>query len=111
MKEREPDAKVEIPEVWPEGCKILIEVDEAESISSGGIIIPPTLRQAEQLRLTKGTVLRCGPDVDARFGGERSLEAGSRIIFAKYGGFHLQDQSRKRDFRLINDEDVLAIVS
>jgi len=107
---REPDAdKVTIPNVWPEGCKVLIEVDEAESVTPGGILLPPSSRQAEQLRLTMGTVRRCGPEVDVRIGDGKEFGEGSRIIFAKYGGFRLQDVSR-RDFRLINDEDVLAVI-
>ena len=99
------------PNVWPEGPKLLIEVDEAESTSKGGIIIPQNVRAAEQRRLTMGTVLRCGPNADVRFEDGVEFSVGSRIIFAKYGGFLLKDVGdRSKDYRLINDEDVLAII-
>lgn len=100
---------MEIPNVWPEGPKVLIEVDQAESVSSGGIFIPDTARMAEQLRLTMGTVLRIGPT--AQVDANTEFKEGSRVIFAKYGGFRLQGlKDRSRDFRIINDEDVLAII-
>jgi co-chaperonin GroES (HSP10) len=99
----------EIPDVWPEGPKILIEVDRAESVSSGGIFIPETSRVAEQMRLTQGTVLRIGPTAQVDVAG--GFDPGTRIIFAKYGGFRLQGfEDRSRDFRIINDEDVLAVI-
>lgn len=99
-----------IPDVWPEGCKVLIEVDTVEAATSGGIFLPQSVRQAEQLKLTVGTVLRLGSDADIRLGPDRVCKEGTRIIFAKYGGFRLQDMDRKRDFRLINDDDVLAVI-
>lgn len=103
-----------IPEIYPEGVKVLIQVDDTEKVTKGGIIVPPSMIKSEQKKLTTGTVKRIGPDAVARFlvGGEkRALETGDRIIFSLWGGFSVKDpEGMDRDFRLLNDEDVLALV-
>lgn len=103
-----------IPEIYPEGVKLLIQVDDMEKVTRGGIILPESSVRSEQRRLSTATVLRLGPrvDVDLRLPEGQEFGVGTRIIFAKYGGFNLKDPDRKlsRDFRLINDEDVLAVV-
>lgn len=103
-----------IPNIYPEGVKVLIQVDDTERITKGGIIVPPSMIRSEQKRLTTGTVKRIGPDAVARFivnGEKRPLEAGDRIVFSLWGGFEIKDPEEKnRDFRLLNDEDVLALL-
>lgn len=101
--------ELSIPGVWPEGYKILVEADQTEEVTSGGIFIPATVREAHQRHATFGTVLRCGPTHNAQVEG-REIGPGTRIIFAKYGGVFLKDVDRRRDLRLINDEDILAVV-
>lgn len=101
----------EIPGIYPEGEKILIQVDDMERVTKGGIILPESSRIAEQRRLTTGKILRIGPDAIVRFSEDKKLCVGDRIVFALYGGFNLKDPDKKgRDFRLINDEDVLALI-
>lgn len=107
----------DIPNIWPEGSKLLIEVDMVEEMTSGGIILPPSSRENQQRGLIMGKVLRCGPDVMVRQDSGEELREGTKIIFARYGGFNLksrdlEDRSKgNRDLRLINDEDVLAILT
>ena len=106
-------ATQDCPEVWPEGCKILIEADKVDDRTAGGIWYSQQTKEDEQTRVNIGTVLRCGPDAVSRLAnpGEeaRQLTPGDRIVFARYGGFRLMFD-KNRDFRIINDEDVLAVV-
>lgn len=99
-----------LPKVWPEGVKLLILVDESESATAGGIVIPHRIRDNNQLKLTMGTVLRLGPDAAVRMGDGKECGPGSRIIFARYGGYRLSELETRRDLRIINDEDVLALL-
>ena len=102
-----------IPDIWPEGSKILIEADRVDDRSPGGIWYAQQTREAEQTRVNMGTVLRVGPDVIVRLvddsGAAMPLTVGSRIVFSRYGGFRLM-ADKVRDYRIINDDDVLAVV-
>lgn len=98
----------------PEGCKVLVEADKVEERTSGGLYIPQTSQESQQTRVTQGTVLAIGPGVDAYFKREDDapkspLKVGDRVIFAKYGGFNLDD--KEHDYRIINDEDVVALIN
>lgn len=108
---------MDVPNLWPEGCKLLIEVDMVQETTGGGIILPPSARENQQRSLQIGTVLRLGPDVTVRLEGGKTLSPGKKIIFAKYGGYNLNlqeisgdNQRVKRDLRILNDEDVIAVL-
>lgn len=94
----------------PEGCKILIEADTAEAVTSGGLFIPKTVQAKEQISITKGKVLAIGPSAIANFttddGAGEPLKIGDKVLFAKYGGFYVQEDGK--DLRFINDKDIIA---
>jgi co-chaperonin GroES (HSP10) len=53
--------------------------------------------------------LRLGPTANVNFGNKKV--EGAKIIFSKYGGFNIDlPDFGDRDFRIINDEDVLAVI-
>lgn len=99
-----------LPKVWPEGVKLLILVDDAEGVTSGGIIVPGVVRENNQMHLTMGTILRVGPDAVTNFADGKELKPGSRVVFAKYGGYRLKEIETHRDLRIINDSDVLVLL-
>lgn len=105
--------------IWPEGSKLLIEVDEVEERALGGmIIVPPTVRENQQRMLSVATVLLVGPDAMVRYDtpdGPGELKPGMRIVFSQYGGYNIKLQEidgsrKKRDLRILNDSDVLAVL-
>lgn len=104
----------------PEGRKLLVEADQTEEMSAGGIWIPKTAQEANQTRMTLGKVVAIGPAVDLVFeysdkenpekeGTLRHVQIGDRVWFSKYGGCRFET-ARDRDLRIINDEDVMAII-
>lgn len=99
----------ELPEVWPTGFHVLIEVDKVEDKTSGGLFLPANSRDDQQRKATMATILRLGPDASIRLGEAMNLQPGCRIVFSRYGGFDLL-LDKAHDYRLINDEDVLAVV-
>jgi chaperonin GroES len=69
--------------------RVLVAVDEEESKTSGGIIIPDSIKE----RPKKGTVVAHGPEC---LGNSLGLEnapkvyVGARIVFGKYAGSELK---------------------
>jgi chaperonin GroES len=66
--------------------KALILEDEKESVSAGGIIIPPTAKDGKFS--TVATVVAVGPGKRLKGGGleEPPVKAGDRIVLAKHHG-------------------------
>jgi len=95
-------------EYQPEGCKLLVRVEKVKEVTDGGIYMPETVRENEQLAATTGEIVAIGPSVDMAFAKGRPAEIGDKVIFAKYGGRVIDE---KGVLRIINDEDVLARVT
>lgn len=107
-------------ELRPKGNMVLVEVDKTDEMTSGGLWIPKSAQEASQIRMSIGKIIKMGPTVEGVFefnddedrgsGNElRHLKIGDRIWFAKYGGCRFETV-KDRDFRMINDEDVMALV-
>lgn len=103
----------------PEGSRLLVLADVIEEKTAGGIILAQQSRDSEQMRVTKGEVLRIGPTCDLLFSEkgyngkqDRPAKEGDRIIFAKYGGMKvIDDEFKDFDIRLIYDADVVAVIN
>jgi chaperonin GroES len=93
--------------IRPVGYRVLVEPDKIDEKTKGGLFLPPTTQEREQHAAIKGTVIAVGAqawDDDD----EPWVGVGDRIIFAKYGGFEVEDEGKT--YRILNDEDVVAIV-
>jgi len=100
----------------PEGTKLLIKADRTESITKGGIILPETSRDQSQYKVTMATVMAIGPDAVSNFtdpntNEKRAIKVGDRIIFTRYGGAYIYTEDRESDLRIIQDQDVLALIT
>lgn len=91
-----------------EGVKLIVDPVKVEEKTKGGIYIPDTARDMQQVAATRGTVLAIGPQVEARFV-SGPIEVGDVVIFAKYGGAMIEDEGS--EYRVINDDDVMARIS
>ena len=99
---------------WPEGSKILVRPDQVEEKTAGGIILPKQSQESEQTRVQEGEVVAIGPDAVCRFapdGEERAIQVGDYVKFAKYGGLSIPDGEEEDAYRVVNDEDVFALVT
>lgn len=94
----------------PEGCKLIVEADRVKEKTESGIYLAPKGVESEQMRITKGTIVAIGPAVDLLFDGDRKPAVGDRIMFARYGGMNLSLDDDDRDYRVLNDEDVLCLI-
>jgi chaperonin GroES len=97
--------------IIPTGGHVLVLPDKVEEKTSGGIIIPDTVRDKSQAAATSGIVISIGPtawkDIDA---GESWAVVGDHVTYAKYAGVIMKGNDGI-DYTLINDNDILAVLS
>ena len=92
--------------IVPQGWRILVKIDKAEEKTDGGIYLPEQAKQREDDNQEIGTVVELGPMayMESRFGGVPWCKAGDKVLFVKHGG------KKVGDYRVLNDEDVMATV-
>lgn len=99
----------QLPE--PSGYKLLIALPEVDEKTDGGIIKAQATRQLEEVGSIVGFVMKLGPDAyqdKSKFPNGPYCKEGDFILMRSYSGtrFNIHD----REFRLINDDSVEAIV-
>lgn len=99
----------------PTGHKLLVWVPPAQEKTTGGILLPDKERDLSQVTTPLAYVIAVGPDAYAdhrRFPSGAFCKAGDWIIMPSMSGGRLKLQHGKGDheFRLINDDTVLAVV-
>ena len=97
--------------ISPAGHRVLVKVDEVEKVTKGGIIITDTIADRKQEAGIYGTVVAVGPTAWKAFDdGIPWAAVGDKVAFAKYGGFIIEDPNTGDHYRLLNDEDVVAVI-
>lgn len=90
----------------------ITEEDEAyRSAKKLGIQIAGNDIKREQEGVDMGTVLSMGPVAFEAFNTPNPLKVGDTIIYARFGGKKVKDPETKEEFLILNDEDVIAILS
>jgi chaperonin GroES len=95
--------------IHPKGHRVLILPDPVEEVTQSGIILSVgENRDRERLAQLKGTIVELGntawSDQPSPWG-----EVGDHVIFGKYSGLIYQGADDK-EYRIINDLDVVALV-
>jgi len=70
---------------------VIVALDTAEKVTSGGILLPEATTQ--NMTAQSGTVVARGPGARSPLSGERvplSVEVGDRVIFGQYAGHDLK---------------------
>lgn len=107
--------------------RILVKRDDPEDSDAAltkkeahrlGIVIPPKVQDAlenrearEKASMDTGTVLQIGETAFRDYGIESPVKVGDHITFAKFGGKVVTDPADGQAYVVINDEDVVAILS
>jgi chaperonin GroES len=90
----------------PLGDRVVIEREEAETKTAGGIVLPDTAKD----KPTRGKVISVGDGRLNKDGSRTPLQVkvGDRVLFTSYGGeqFKLGD----RDLLLMHEDDILAVI-
>jgi len=94
--------------IIPTGGHLLVMPDKVEEMTAGGIYIPKTSQDKEQMAATVGTLVAVGSgawaDIDD---GSPWATVGDKVSYARYAGVSMLGQD-KETYVLINDNDVLA---
>lgn len=107
------DASLNNTGIIPTGYRILVEIPQKEEKTKGGIFLPQDVKKAEEIASLCGKVLQLGPLAyrdEAKFDGIHWCEPGQYIVMAAYTGTRVKVPGDTREFRLINDDSVIARV-
>jgi len=92
--------------IKPLGDRVLVKPIEQDTETSSGLLLPETAKEKPQ----EGEVLAVG-DGKRDDGGKRialDVEAGNRVIFAKYAGTEVKMDGQK--LLIMKETDILGIV-
>lgn len=98
--------------ITPAGPRILVKPDQFMKSYQGSIVIPETVKDRSQYAQTAGYVVKVGATAyqQREFGdGVQWCKPGDRVAFARYGGISVK--AKGEQFRLLNDDDIVAILS
>jgi len=89
--------------------KILIEPEEVEQKSAGGIVLAIATTEKEKMAQVRGKLIAVGGNAFEDWK-EPIPKVGDKILYAKYAGLVVKAPDG-RELRVANDKDVTAIVS
>ena len=89
------------------GYRVVVEPENNEKTSRGGIIIPEKERAEQEV----GKLVAAGPLAWTDQGdGTPWAEVGDRVLYSKYGGKMVHDPGSGVRYRVLNDEDIVAVI-
>ena len=90
----------------PLGDRVVVERDESETVTSGGILLPDTAKD----KPTRGKIISVGEGRLLKNGKRQVLQVkvGDQVLFSAYAGdtFKFGD----RELLLMREEDILAVL-
>jgi chaperonin GroES len=100
---KKPRIKVNLQ---PIGDRIVVQRDESEDVTSGGIVLPDTAKD----KPTRGIILAVGTGrvLDDGTRAPMQLRVGDRVIFTSYAPEELK--IGEETVLLMREEDVLAVI-
>ena len=87
--------------VKPLGDRVLVEPQNAEVKTSGGIFIPDSAQEKPQ----KGKIIAVGSGTKD---GEMEVKVGDIVLYGKYAGTELQFDGQ--DYLIMRQSDILAVI-
>jgi chaperonin GroES len=92
--------------IQPIGNRVLVELAKQAKTTASGFIISTEDKTEQQ----KGTIVSVG----AGFGEEKDLmtefKVGQTVLFGRYGGEEIHDDSGETSHKIVNAKDIYAIL-
>lgn len=91
---------------------VVVEMDAAPE-KVGSIFMPSDVQDREKLQADEGTLVAVSPlafTYENWPEGSRKPQVGDRVVFRKFAGLLRTNKENGKDFRLLNDKDIVAIV-
>lgn len=95
--------------ITPVEYKVLVLPETVEEVTQGGIVLPSQTVDAEQTAEVRCTLVSVGGMAFDDWKDEHKPAPGDRVMVAKYSGIICTGDDKK-EYRLINDKDILAIL-
>ena len=108
-KVEDENIRARLPE--PSGYRLLIAIPEVSEKTEGGVFMPDQLKKAEETASIIGFVVKMGPEAYTdtnKFPSGPWCKEGDFVIFRSYSGTRFKVLGK--EFRLINDDTVEAVV-
>ncbi len=86
--------------------RVVVQPEEAESTTAGGIVLPDSAQEKPQ----RGKVVAVGPGklLDSGNRGELSVSIGDTVIYGRYGGSDVEVDGQ--EMKILRESDILAKV-
>ena len=86
--------------------KVVVERMDAETKSSGGILIPETAKEKPM----RGTVIAVGPGRVLKSGEVKPLDVkkGDKVLFGGYAGSEVKLDGK--DYLIVNESEIFAVI-
>lgn len=98
--------------IEPLDVRVLVHPDPVEERTKGGIILAATIVEKDKFATVKATLVAVGVNAFTEAKANPDFVApvaGDRVMIAKYGGVNIEGDDG-RDYRLLNDVDVVALL-
>jgi len=90
--------------------RIVLKLDNVETKTEAGIIIPDMVTEKERKAVEIGTVVSIGSTCYKDYGADPNIvKVGDRVIIAKYSGKEVKDID-DTPYVICNDEDIICIL-
>ena len=93
--------------VKPLEDRVLVTINESESTTASGLVIPDTAKEKPQ----QGTVIAVGPGKRSDTTGELitvDVNKGDVVLFSKYGGTEVKVEGE--EYLILSARDILAVI-
>lgn len=90
----------------PVDDRVIVEIEEAETKTAGGIVLPETAKEKPQrgkiIAVGNGKLLGNGERV------QMSVQQNQTVIFGKYSGTEIKFEGK--EYKILRENDILAVV-
>lgn len=95
-------------EIKPLGDRVLIQPIKEEDVTSFGLVLPDTIDKDKKM---EGIVVAVGPGkmLDSGERTQMTVKVGDTVLFKSWGGDLVELE--KKTFKIISQEDILAIIT
>lgn len=98
--------------IRPTEFKVLIQPNEVEEVTKGGIILASQTKDTEKYATIEGLIIAAShlafSYASAAEWDGRKPGPGDRVIFAKYAG--IRHKANGQEYLLVNDKDIVAVI-
>jgi len=90
------------------GYRVMVEPESGEKKTDSGLIIADSKGRSEQ---EIGKLVAVGSLAWTDYGdGKPWAEVGDRVLYSKYGGKMISDPGSGIEYRILSDEDIVAVI-